>query len=68
MGKLAPASWAARPPTQRGVGGVGTKRERAGESLDGGYRYLKLSRMAYYVHKDSYRAEVAHQRRALQEQ
>ena len=45
-----------------------TKRERAGESLDGGYRYLKLSRMAYYVHKDSYRAEVAHQRRALQEQ
>lgn len=45
-----------------------TKRERAGEPLDGGYRYLKLSRMAYYVHKDSYRAEVAHQRRALQEQ
>ena len=45
-----------------------TKRERAGETLDGGYRYLKLSRMAYYVHKDSYRAEVANQRRALQEQ
>ena len=45
-----------------------TKRERAGESLDGGYRYLKLSRMAYYVHQDSYRAEVARQSRALQEQ
>ena len=45
-----------------------TKRERAGEALDGGYQYLKLSRMAYYVHKDSYRAEVARQCRALQEQ
>lgn len=45
-----------------------TKRERAGDTLDGGYRYLKLSRMAYYVHKDSYRAEVAKQRQALQEQ
>ena len=45
-----------------------TAQQRASENLDGGYRYLKLSRMAYYVHKDSYRAEVAKQRRALQEQ
>ena len=26
--------------------------------LSGGYRYLKVSRMAYYVHKDTYRAAV----------
>jgi thioredoxin reductase len=26
--------------------------------LSGGYRYLKLERMAYYVHKDTYRAAV----------
>ena len=26
--------------------------------LSGGYRYLKLDRMAYYVHKDTYRAAV----------
>ncbi len=35
-----------------------TVRERAGQRLDGGYRYLKLDRMAYYVHKDSYRAAL----------
>ncbi len=35
-----------------------TVRERAGERVDGGYRYLKLDRMAYYVHKDSYRATL----------
>ncbi|MDD0841621.1 flavin-containing monooxygenase [Pseudomonas sp. Gutcm_11s] len=32
--------------------------ERAGQRLDGGYAYLKLPRMAYYVHKDSYRAAL----------
>ncbi|RYF53608.1 MAG: NAD(P)/FAD-dependent oxidoreductase, partial [Comamonadaceae bacterium] len=26
--------------------------------LSGGYQYLKLDRMAYYVHKDTYRAAV----------
>ena len=41
------------------------KRERAGDSLDGGYDYLKVARMAYYVHKDSYRAQVARHVRAL---
>ena len=30
-------------------------RQFGGERLDGGYNYLKLERMAYYVHKDSYR-------------
>ncbi|WP_330115305.1 NAD(P)-binding domain-containing protein [Pseudomonas sp. JS3066] len=35
------------------------KRERAGLRLDGGYQYLELERMAYYVHKDSYRATIA---------
>ncbi|MDE3736511.1 flavin-containing monooxygenase [Metapseudomonas resinovorans] len=35
------------------------KRERAALRLDGGYQYLELERMAYYVHKDSYRASVA---------
>lgn len=34
------------------------KRERAAERLDGGFKYLKLDRMAYYVHKDSYRTTV----------
>ena len=28
------------------------KKERAGERLDGGYNYIKLARMAYYVNKD----------------
>jgi len=41
------------------------KWERAGRNLDGGYQYLKLARMAYYVHKDSYRAAVADHVRAL---
>lgn len=31
---------------------------RCGQRLDGGYRYLKLERMAYYVHKNSYRAAL----------
>lgn len=36
-----------------------TKRERASLRLDGGYQYLELERMAYYVHKDTYRASIA---------
>ncbi len=35
-----------------------TIREFGGERLDGGYNYLDLERMAYYVHKDSYRQSV----------
>ncbi|MDH4561201.1 NAD(P)-binding domain-containing protein [Pseudomonas sp. BN411] len=34
------------------------KAERASQRLDGGYAYLELERMAYYVHKDSYRNQV----------
>ena len=34
------------------------KAERASQRLDGGYAYLELERMAYYVHKDSYREQV----------
>ncbi|MCK0154690.1 NAD(P)-binding domain-containing protein [Alcanivorax sp. S6407] len=30
----------------------------AGNNLDGGLAYLKLARMAYYVHKDTYRKAV----------
>lgn len=30
------------------------KRNHAGERLDGGYDYIKLARMAYYVNKDAY--------------
>jgi cation diffusion facilitator CzcD-associated flavoprotein CzcO len=30
------------------------KRDHAGERLDGGYNYIKLARMAYYVNKDAY--------------
>lgn len=33
-------------------------RQRCGQRLDGGYAYLQLERMAYYVHKDSYRATL----------
>lgn len=35
-----------------------TIQTQAGQRVDGGYRYLKLDRMAYYVHKDSYRAAL----------
>ena len=31
---------------------------RSAQRLDGGYSYLQLERMAYYVHKDSYRKSV----------
>lgn len=41
------------------------KRERASTRLDGGYRYLQLERMAYYVHKDSYRQSIAQHSTAL---
>lgn len=41
------------------------KKAHAGESLDGGYHYLEVPRMAYYVHKDSYRAAIAKHLRAL---
>jgi hypothetical protein len=34
------------------------KKGRAGKRLDGGYQYLQLERMAYYVSKDEYRAAV----------
>lgn len=36
------------------------RRNKAGPApdLSGGYRYLKLERMAYYVHKDTYRNAV----------
>lgn len=40
-----------------------TKRTRVNERLDGGYHYLQLDRMAYYVNKDEYRnAVLAHTR------
>lgn len=35
------------------------KSAHAQERADGGYSYLKLERMAYYVHKDSYRRALA---------
>ncbi len=42
-----------------------TKRERASIRLDGGYGYLDLERMAYYVHKDTYRQAIAEHSAAL---
>ncbi|MEK1942850.1 MAG: NAD(P)/FAD-dependent oxidoreductase [Pseudomonas sp.] len=42
-----------------------TKRERASIRLDGGYGYLDLERMAYYVHKDTYRQAIAKHSAAL---
>ena len=41
------------------------KRQRASKRLDGGYHYLQLTRMAYYVHKDSYRQRIAQHSTAL---
>jgi cation diffusion facilitator CzcD-associated flavoprotein CzcO len=35
------------------------KRARAGVTLDGGYDYIKLARMAYYVNKDEYLKTLA---------
>ncbi|HEX5513901.1 MAG TPA: NAD(P)-binding domain-containing protein [Gammaproteobacteria bacterium] len=35
------------------------KRQRAAIRADGGYQYLQLERMAYYVHKETYRRAVA---------
>lgn len=35
--------------------------------LTGGYRYLNLDRMAYYVNKDAYRGAVARERRAIEQ-
>lgn len=35
-----------------------TVRRQAAHRLDGGYRYLPLDRMAYYVHKETYRNAV----------
>lgn|SRR5690554_803242 len=34
------------------------KKQQANKRLDGGYKYLQLERMAYYVSKDEYRAAV----------
>lgn len=34
------------------------KAEKAGECIDGGYDYIKLARMAYYVNKQAYLREV----------
>jgi hypothetical protein len=34
------------------------KKEHADEVVDGGFNYLKLDRMAYYVHKESYLKKV----------
>lgn len=41
------------------------KQNRAGQRLDGGYAYLQLDRMAYYVNKDQYLKALAKHRQAL---
>ena len=41
------------------------KRAWDGARLDGGFAYLKVDRMAYYVHKDSYLAALRRHTRAL---
>lgn len=41
------------------------KRERYAQRVDGGFRYLQLDRMAYYVHKASYLKEIRRHLRAL---
>ena len=42
-----------------------TKRRKATTAMTGGFRYLKLDRMAYYVHKDTYRKAVRDHAREL---
>ena len=42
-----------------------TKREQAGNRLDGGYAYLKLDRMAYYVSKQAYNKVLTKHIKAL---
>lgn len=65
QGRYEQAELVARYIQRRGTGHPGAARLRAlardfdGARLDGGYRYLRLDRMAYYVHKDSYRRAVA---------
>lgn len=41
------------------------KRAWSGARVDGGYAYLKLDRMAYYVHKDSYLKAMRRHLRAM---
>jgi cation diffusion facilitator CzcD-associated flavoprotein CzcO len=41
------------------------RREHAAERIDGGYHYVELERMAYYVHKDAYLSRVARHLRDL---
>jgi hypothetical protein len=41
------------------------KRAQFARRIDGGFRYLKLDRMAYYVHKDSYLKALRRHTRAL---
>lgn len=44
------------------------KQKKAGKhpDLSGGYNYLKLERMSFYVHKDTYRSIVKKETKALQ--
>ncbi|BDS15196.1 flavin-containing monooxygenase [Aureispira anguillae] len=44
------------------------KKKKAGKEpdLSGGYKYLKLERMSFYVHKDTYRGIVTQETKALQ--
>lgn len=42
-------------------------RNEAGQRVDGGLNYLKLARMAYYVHKADYLAAMASERKALEQ-
>ena len=42
------------------------KKHHATERLDGGYRYIKLARMAYYVNKDAYLDALRDHIRALE--
>lgn len=44
-----------------------TVRQQAGRRVDGGYAYLNLARMAYYVHKDSYRQALRRHSAELRE-
>jgi hypothetical protein len=50
--------WQARMQGQPAAEALNRRKAGPPPDLSGGYRYLKLERMAYYVHKDTYRQAV----------
>ncbi|WP_077034273.1 NAD(P)/FAD-dependent oxidoreductase [Pelomonas sp. KK5] len=67
QGRYEQAELVARAFKAQGLKAEGFKRAKLGPPPDmsGGYKYLKLERMSYYVHKDTYRNAVRAASKAL---